>query len=58
MDAKDAARRARADLATQMRDEPQAYLELAADYGSGGLWDEAIDVLSRFEGSLDEFNVE
>jgi len=31
----------------RMRDDVQAYLELATDYMDGGLWDEAIDVLRR-----------
>jgi len=30
-----------------MRGDAQSYLELAVDYGNCGLWDEAIDVLSR-----------
>lgn len=33
---------------TRMRADVQSYLELACDYGACGLWDEAIDVLSRF----------
>ncbi|MFC1738618.1 DUF5107 domain-containing protein [Planctomycetota bacterium] len=36
-------------LKTLMREEVQSYLELATDYGNCGLWDEAIDVLSRME---------
>ncbi|MFB3785294.1 MAG: DUF5107 domain-containing protein [bacterium] len=35
------------DLRTAMRDEAQAYLELATDYLNAGLFDEAIDVLKR-----------
>jgi len=34
-------------LAARMRDNPQSYLELATDYAGAGLWDDAIDVLSR-----------
>jgi tetratricopeptide (TPR) repeat protein len=34
-----------ADLTTKMRGEVESYLELAVDYGSCGLWDEAIEVL-------------
>ncbi len=37
------------DLERRMRDEPQNYLELAVDYGNCGMWDEAVDVLSRIE---------
>ncbi|GAG84975.1 unnamed protein product, partial [marine sediment metagenome] len=37
------------DLENTLRDEVQNYLELAADYGNCGMWDEAIDVLSRIE---------
>ena len=36
-------------LKSMMRNEEQAYLELATDYGNSGLWDEAIDVLSRMD---------
>ena len=36
-------------LKSMMRNEEQAYLELATDYGNGGLWDEAIGVLSRMD---------
>jgi tetratricopeptide (TPR) repeat protein len=36
------------DLKAKMRDAVQSYLELAVDYGDCGLWDDAIDVLSRF----------
>ncbi|MGE5608882.1 MAG: DUF5107 domain-containing protein [Bacillota bacterium] len=35
-------------VTTLMRHEVSAYLELAVDYGNAGLYDEAIDVLSRF----------
>jgi tetratricopeptide (TPR) repeat protein len=42
-----AARKERLD--TQMRHAAQNYLELAVDYGNGGFWDEAIDVLGRLE---------
>jgi len=34
-------------LTKQMRDDPQAYLELAADYINAGLLNDAVDVLSR-----------
>lgn len=34
-------------LNTKMRGAVQSYLELAVDYGNCGLWDEAIEVLSR-----------
>jgi len=37
-----------------MRDELQNYLELAVDYGNCGLWDEAIDVLSRMASSTEK----
>lgn len=37
------------DLKTKMRGDVQSYLELAADYGNCGLWDSAIDVLSRLD---------
>jgi len=30
-----------------MRDYIQTYLELSLDYANAGLWDEAIDVLSK-----------
>jgi len=36
-----------------MRDEVNAYLELAVDYGNTGAWDEAIGVLERLMGSAD-----
>lgn len=36
-------------LKTKMRDDNQSYLELAVDYGNCGLWDEAIEVLSRLD---------
>ena len=35
------------ELEQLMRRDPQAYLELATDYMHWGLWDEAIEVLSR-----------
>jgi tetratricopeptide (TPR) repeat protein len=38
-------------LKVRMRDAVQNYLELAIDYGNCGLWDEAVDVLSRLENS-------
>ena len=38
------------DLKVKMRGAVQSYLELAADYGACGLWDDAIDVLSRLVG--------
>lgn len=38
-------------LVDRMRNNPQSYLELAADYADAGLWDDAIDVLSRPEDS-------
>ncbi|MFC1614851.1 DUF5107 domain-containing protein, partial [Gemmatimonadota bacterium] len=34
-------------LKSLLRGEVQSYLELAVDYGNCGLWDEAIEVLSR-----------
>jgi tetratricopeptide (TPR) repeat protein len=34
-----------------MQDNPDAYLELALDYGNVGFYDEAIDVLNRIAGS-------
>lgn len=37
------------DLTLIMRDEVQSYLELAADYGSCGFYEEAIAVLKRLE---------
>jgi tetratricopeptide (TPR) repeat protein len=37
------------DLEKKLRDDVQNYLELVVDYGNCGLWDEAIDVLSRME---------
>lgn len=36
------------DLELKMRGASQDYLELAADYGRCGFWDEAVSVLSRF----------
>jgi tetratricopeptide (TPR) repeat protein len=38
-------------LNAKMRREPQSYLEVAAEYGNGGLRDEAIQVLERFVGN-------
>ncbi len=38
-----------AALKSKMRDDVQSYLELATDYGDCGLWDEAINVLSRLD---------
>lgn len=38
-------------LKVRMRDEVQSYLEMAVDYGNCGLWDEAIEVLSRLDTS-------
>ncbi|MBW8041881.1 MAG: DUF5107 domain-containing protein [Planctomycetes bacterium] len=35
------------DLTAKMRGQVESYLELAVDYGNCGLWDEAIEVLSR-----------
>jgi len=41
-------------LARKMAGQVESYLELAVDYGNCGLWDEAIDVLSRpVENKLD-----
>jgi tetratricopeptide (TPR) repeat protein len=40
-----------ARLEVSMRGEVQSYLEMAVDYGNCGLWDEAIEVLERAEGS-------
>ena len=37
------------DLNRIMRNEVQSYLELATDYSNCGLYDEAIDILSRLE---------
>ncbi|MFI5380109.1 MAG: DUF5107 domain-containing protein [Tepidisphaerales bacterium] len=44
----DEARKSLDALNKMMRGEPSSYLELAANYGSSGLLDEAIDVLNRF----------
>ena len=41
------ARRQLHRLSKIMRDNAESYLELAVDYVNAGLWDEAIDVLSR-----------
>jgi tetratricopeptide (TPR) repeat protein len=43
----DEAGRSLKNLMTLMRDAPANYLELAADYAAGGLWDEAGAVLER-----------
>ncbi|MGA2607521.1 MAG: DUF5107 domain-containing protein [Terriglobia bacterium] len=43
------AERELAALKSKMRDDGQSYLELATDYGDCGLWDEAINVLSRLD---------
>jgi len=43
------ARRMLHDLTVLMRGDVQSYLELAVDYGNCGLWDNAIDVLSRLD---------
>jgi tetratricopeptide (TPR) repeat protein len=34
-------------LSAKMRGEAQSYLEVAVDYGNWGLWDEAIELLTR-----------
>ncbi len=39
-------------LKVRMRDEVQSYLEMAVDYGNCGLWDDAIEVLSRLDTSI------
>jgi len=41
------AKRVLADLERKMAGRVESYLELAVDYGNAGLWDEAIEVLSR-----------
>ena len=51
MGAKDEASKQLSDLKAKMRDEVQSYLELAVDYGNCGLWNEAIEVLSRPDSS-------
>jgi tetratricopeptide (TPR) repeat protein len=38
-----------ASLKGIMRGNPEAYLELAIDYGNYGFWDEAIEILSRVD---------
>jgi tetratricopeptide (TPR) repeat protein len=43
------------DLSRKMRGDVQNYLELAVDYGNCGMWDEAIDVLSRLESEATQF---
>ena len=35
------------NLQVKMRGNVQSYLEMAVDYGNSGLWDEAIEILSR-----------
>jgi tetratricopeptide (TPR) repeat protein len=47
----DEAAATRRTLHQRMRDQPQSYLELALDYGNSGLWEDAIDVLSRLAGA-------
>jgi tetratricopeptide (TPR) repeat protein len=42
------------ELVEIMRHSASSYLELAADYGDCGLWDEAIDVLSRYIAAADD----
>jgi tetratricopeptide (TPR) repeat protein len=44
-----------ADLKIKMRDDVQNYLELAVDYGNCGMWEEAVDVLSRLESQDSKF---
>jgi len=51
MGAKDQANKQLSHLKAKMRDEVQSYLELAVDYGNCGLWNEAIEVLSRLDTS-------
>jgi len=51
MGAKDKANKQLSDLKAKMRDEVQSYLELAVDYGNCGLWNEAIEALSRLDTS-------
>ncbi|MHC4432977.1 MAG: DUF5107 domain-containing protein, partial [Planctomycetota bacterium] len=41
------AKRVPADLERKMAGQVESYLELAVDYANAGLWDEAIEVLSR-----------
>ena len=43
------------ELKNKMRDEVQNYIELAVDYGNCGLYDEAIDILSRTQGIKNDF---
>jgi tetratricopeptide (TPR) repeat protein len=38
------------ELTVLMHGAVQSYLELATDYGAWGMWDEAIDALSRYAG--------
>ena len=38
-------------LQAALRDSPVNHLELAADYGSAGLWEEAVQVLARPQGA-------
>ena len=47
LDEKSGASESLAKLRATMRDEVQSYLELTTDYMNCGLWDEAIEVLSR-----------
>jgi tetratricopeptide (TPR) repeat protein len=51
MGAKDEASKQLSNLKAKMRDEVQSYLELVVDYGNCGLWNEAIEVLSRLDTS-------
>jgi len=51
MKAKDEADKQLSTLKKRMRDDVQSHLELAVDYGNSGLYDEAIDVLSRLDTS-------
>lgn len=44
---KGGAKQVLADLELKMRGQVESYLELAADYGNCGLWDEAVEVLLR-----------
>ncbi|HNR32442.1 MAG TPA: DUF5107 domain-containing protein [Candidatus Hydrogenedentes bacterium] len=50
---KRAADRMRESLTARMRDEAESYLELASHYGAVGLYEEAVDVLSRRTGGDD-----
>jgi len=48
---KSAAAAAEKKLAASMRDDVQAYLEMATDYMGAGMWEDAIELLSRIEKS-------